>query len=96
MMPCCTDPFLVTTDMRNAASDGREWPEPKDPEEAAHVLCENVGRINQVLEGVVRKEPEQWVWAHRRFRTRPPGEPSLYPERGGALRRFRRWVRARG
>ena len=70
--------------------------EPKDPEEAAHVLGENVGRINQVLEGVVRKEPEQWVWAHRRFRTRPSGEPSLYPERGGALRRFRRWVRARG
>jgi|EP01046_Picozoa_sp_COSAG06_P052179 arylsulfatase A-like enzyme len=24
------DPFLVTTDMRNAASDGREWPQPKD------------------------------------------------------------------
>ena len=32
MLPCCTDPFLVTTDMRNAASDGREWPEPKDPD----------------------------------------------------------------
>eukprot|EP01045_Picozoa_sp_COSAG04_P057214 COSAG04_NODE_27147_length_286_cov_0.818182_1_plen_56_part_10 len=30
--PCGTDPFLVTTDMRNAASDGREWPEPKDPD----------------------------------------------------------------
>ena len=27
------DPFLVTTDMRNAASDGRNWPQPKDDPE---------------------------------------------------------------
>jgi len=35
-------------------------------------------RINQWLEQAVRAHPEQYLWAHRRFKTRPDGEPSLY------------------
>lgn len=38
-------------------------------------------RINQVIEKAVRRHPEQYLWVHRRFKTRPPGEPSLYPPR---------------
>ncbi len=30
------------------------------------------------LEAVVREHPEQYLWVHRRFKTRPPGEPDLY------------------
>ena len=30
------------------------------------------------LEHVVRKHPAQYLWVHRRFKTRPPGEPSVY------------------
>jgi KDO2-lipid IV(A) lauroyltransferase len=30
------------------------------------------------LERVVRRHPEQYLWVHRRFKTRPPGEPDLY------------------
>ena len=30
------------------------------------------------LEAKVREAPEQYLWVHRRFKTRPPGEPSLY------------------
>jgi KDO2-lipid IV(A) lauroyltransferase len=30
------------------------------------------------LEAKVRQAPEQYLWVHRRFKTRPPGEPSLY------------------
>ncbi|EOD2820856.1 LpxL/LpxP family Kdo(2)-lipid IV(A) lauroyl/palmitoleoyl acyltransferase [Providencia stuartii] len=34
--------------------------------------------INSVLEKEIMKAPEQYLWAHRRFKTRPDGEPSLY------------------
>jgi KDO2-lipid IV(A) lauroyltransferase len=35
-------------------------------------------RINEWVEEAVRQRPEQYLWAHRRFKTRPAGEPSLY------------------
>ena len=30
------------------------------------------------LEKVIREYPEQWLWIHRRWKTRPSGEPTLY------------------
>ena len=35
-------------------------------------------RINRVIEREVMRAPENYIWAHRRFRSRPPGQPSVY------------------
>jgi KDO2-lipid IV(A) lauroyltransferase len=35
-------------------------------------------RSNEVLEEIVRQYPEQYMWQHRRFKTRPEGSPPLY------------------
>jgi KDO2-lipid IV(A) lauroyltransferase len=35
-------------------------------------------RMNRWIEQQVRLQPEQYLWVHRRFKTRPAGEPGLY------------------
>jgi KDO2-lipid IV(A) lauroyltransferase len=35
-------------------------------------------RMNPVIEEFVRRMPEQYYWIHKRFKTRPPGEPPVY------------------
>lgn len=35
-------------------------------------------RQNRLLEDWIRADPTQYYWVHRRFKTRPPGEPGLY------------------
>jgi KDO2-lipid IV(A) lauroyltransferase len=39
---------------------------------------ENTARFSQVIESYVRRHPDQWLWVHKRWKTRPPGEGPIY------------------
>lgn len=41
-------------------------------------LTTATARLNRHIESWVREYPVQYYWVHRRFKTRPPGEPKLY------------------
>jgi KDO2-lipid IV(A) lauroyltransferase len=41
-------------------------------------IVANTQLFTKVIEDYVRKYPEQWLWVHRRWKTRPEGQPSLY------------------
>jgi KDO2-lipid IV(A) lauroyltransferase len=38
----------------------------------------DTGTLQAQLESVIRRHPDQWLWIHRRWKTRPPGEPPIY------------------
>ena len=62
--------------------DGRYrlWIEPPWTDWPSGDASADAARYMAALERVVRRHPEQYLWVHRRFKTRPPGEPDLYRE----------------
>ena len=46
--------------------------------DAERDILENTQKFTKVLEDIIRKYPEQWVWVHGRWNTRPSGEPPVY------------------
>lgn len=46
-------------------------------DEEADIVA-NTAMFTKVIEDYVRRYPDQWLWVHRRWKTRPLGEPSLY------------------
>ena len=41
-------------------------------------IAANTQTFTKVIEDYVRRYPEQWLWVHRRWKTRPEGHPPLY------------------
>lgn len=51
---------------------------PAWPDFPGESVQDDVARMNRFIEERVREMPEQYFWLHKRFKTRPPGEPPLY------------------
>jgi KDO2-lipid IV(A) lauroyltransferase len=58
----CFDPPLKTIITDDPASD----------------VIANTAKYSHALEAIVRRHPDQWLWVHRRWKTRPAGEPPIY------------------
>lgn len=72
--PCIFFSSRRSEDMKNHIYDFIDMPEGfpyADPVQTATAL-------NKVIETEIRKAPEQYLWVHRRFKTRPSGIASLY------------------
>ncbi len=62
------------------------WSEPENryvlkfypPVEMTGDVATDTQRLHSLLEGLIRQYPDQWLWIHRRWKTRPPGAPALY------------------
>jgi KDO2-lipid IV(A) lauroyltransferase len=38
----------------------------------------DTARVNTAVEAMVREAPAQYLWVHKRYKRRPPGEPPVY------------------
>jgi KDO2-lipid IV(A) lauroyltransferase len=45
----------------------------------------NTARFTKVIEDYSQRYPDQWLWIHKRWKTRPDGEPDLYAMTGAPL-----------
>jgi len=57
---------------------------PDPGSDAEEAVSRMTFRYSQALDAFVREHPEQWIWMHRRWKTRPPGETPRQTENGGS------------
>ncbi len=53
--------------------------EPAEGSDREQRVLETTQRCQRAIERAIREHPEQWLWMHRRWKRRPPGEAPDYP-----------------
>jgi KDO2-lipid IV(A) lauroyltransferase len=66
----------VTTRMTRSGYEVRVWP--AWPDFPSEDMAADTARMNRHLQEYIDTMPEQYYWVHKRFKTRPQGEPSVY------------------
>lgn len=70
---------LVTRMIRPGEYEARFYPGWQHPNnDQVQTLAQGVEQMNQFIEARVLEAPEQYLWTHRRFKSRPQGEPPVY------------------
>ena len=76
MTGCAVVPMFPRYDPKRKRYDVHVMPALEDfPSDDA---VADLTRINEIMEDQAREAPEQYWWIHRRFKTRPEGEPPFY------------------
>jgi KDO2-lipid IV(A) lauroyltransferase len=50
----------------------------EDTGDSEHDAIANTAKFTSVIESYIREYPDQWLWMHRRWKTRPSGEEGIY------------------
>jgi KDO2-lipid IV(A) lauroyltransferase len=66
----------VTTRMTRSGYEVQVWP--AWPDFPSEDMAADTARMNRHLQEYIDTMPEQYYWVHKRFKTRPQGEPSVY------------------
>jgi KDO2-lipid IV(A) lauroyltransferase len=51
---------------------------PADTGDRQRDIVETTAAFTAEVEKLIRLHPDQWLWIHKRWKTRPPGDPDLY------------------
>lgn len=52
--------------------------EPSQTGNREHDILETTKAFTSEIEGIIREFPDQWLWIHKRWKTRPKGDPAIY------------------
>lgn len=56
---------------------GEQIPVVRTGDDEADMMA-NTAAFTSAIEATIRRYPDQWLWVHRRWKTRPEGEPPVY------------------
>jgi KDO2-lipid IV(A) lauroyltransferase len=65
--------FVIRNGLNYQIEFGKEIPLIKTGEINKDIVA-NTQQYNEIIEGVIRRHPEQWFWVHRRWKNRPTSD----------------------